>query len=192
MAAFLLLAPLLLLGTVAGQAETELEGCPWPWNVTEGNFSVETTPGTYQANTTYLVIIKDDRNHSNSSGQLLLQALSPQNTSVGQWQGAATGLCSSVLTAVLNISESTARWTSPSSSLSSVQIRVYLSLPGNTTELKTWMLNRGTETTPVPSSTTSAPSTTPSSFGSEVFYCPHTEKDLLATGRNVPAAQEIN
>lgn len=54
MAAFLLLAPLLLLGTVAGQAETELEECLWPWNVTAGNFSVETTPGTYQANTTYL------------------------------------------------------------------------------------------------------------------------------------------
>lgn len=54
MAALLLWAPLLLLGTVAGQAQTEVDGCLWLWNVTEGNFSVEATPDTYQANTTYL------------------------------------------------------------------------------------------------------------------------------------------
>ncbi|XP_039577925.1 placenta-expressed transcript 1 protein-like [Passer montanus] len=166
MAAFLLLAPLLLLGTAAGQADTEMEGCLWLWNTTEGNFSVETTPETYQANTTYLVTIKDDRNHSNSSGQLLLQALSPQNASVGRWEDAATASCSSVLTAVLNISEreSTARWTSPGSDLSSVHFRVFLSLPDNTTELRSRVLTRGAETTTVPpNSTSSAPSTSPSS-----------------------------
>lgn len=55
MAAFLLLlAPLLLLGTAAGQADMEIEECLWLWNVTEGNFSVVVTPETYQANTTYL------------------------------------------------------------------------------------------------------------------------------------------
>lgn len=166
MAAFLLLAPLLLLGTAPGQADTDTEGCLWLWNTTEGNFSVETTPGTYQPNTTYLVTIKDDRNHSNSSGTFLLQALSPQNASVGRWENASTGMCSSVLTAMLNISERAANWTSPpEGNLSSVQIRVYLRLPGNITELKTWMLNRGAETTPVPSSTPSTASTTPSSAG---------------------------
>lgn len=54
MAALLLWAPLLLLGTVAGQEQPEVDGCLWLWNVTEGNFSVEATPDTYQANTTYL------------------------------------------------------------------------------------------------------------------------------------------
>lgn len=54
MAAFLLLAPLLLLGTVAGQAQAEIQECLWLWNVTEGNFSVETTNETYKANTTYV------------------------------------------------------------------------------------------------------------------------------------------
>ncbi|RLV86604.1 hypothetical protein DV515_00015869, partial [Chloebia gouldiae] len=143
MAAFLLLAPLLLLGTAAGQADTEMEECLWLRNVTEGNFSVLITPETYQANKTYLVTINDDRNQSSSSGPLLLQALSPQNSSVGEWRDAGTGSCSSVLTAVLNTTQSSARWTSPNSDLSSVHIRVYLIHPGNLTELKTWMLSRG-------------------------------------------------
>ncbi|OWK55688.1 hypothetical protein RLOC_00001808 [Lonchura striata] len=163
MAAFLLLlAPLLLLGTAAGQADMEMDECLWLWNVTEGNFSVVITPETYQANTTYLVAIRDDRNHSSSPGPLLLQALSPQNASVGEWTDTASGSCSSVLTALLNSTESRAHWTSPSSNLSSVLIRVYLILPGNITELKTWMLSRGAETTPVPPSSTSAPSSTSS------------------------------
>lgn len=161
MAALLLLAPLLLLGTAPGQADTETLGCSWLQNTTEGNFSVETTPGTYQPNTTYLVTIKDDRNHS--WGQFLLQAVSPQNASVGQWEEADTEMCSSVLTATLNITETAANWTSPAGNLSSVHIRVYLRLPGNITELKTQTLNRGAQTTPVPSSSTS--STTPNSVG---------------------------
>ncbi|KAM3658630.1 uncharacterized protein VK521_013239 [Ammospiza maritima maritima] len=168
MAAFLLLAPLLLLGTVSGQADTDTDGCLWLWNATEGNFSVKTTPETYQPDTTYLVTIKDDRNHSNSSGPFLLQALSPQKASVGQWEKAPTQNCSSVTTAMLNVSERAANWTSPAGTpgnLSSVQIRVYLRLPNNITELRTWMLDRAAETTPVPSNTTSTSSTTPNSAG---------------------------
>ncbi|KAM7030366.1 uncharacterized protein M8220_013270 [Acridotheres tristis] len=160
MAAFLLLAPLLLLGTVAGQ---ETARCPWFWNATEGNFSVETSPETYQANTTYLVTIKDGRNH-NSSSRYLLQALSAQNSSVGTWQGNSTRNCSSVDTAELNITESTASWTSPNSSLASVQIRVYLSLPNNSTELKTVILSTGAgNSTELPPNSTLSPSTNHSS-----------------------------
>ncbi|KAF4796673.1 chromosome 24 C11orf34 [Turdus rufiventris] len=140
MAALLLLAPLLLLGTAAGQQQAEVTACAGLGNATEGNFSVEATPETYQANTTYLVTIKDDRNHSNSS-QYLLQALSPQNTSVGTWQVTSPLNCSSVDTAILKITERTANWTSPNSNLSSVQIRVYLSLSGNATEIRTVMLS---------------------------------------------------
>lgn len=54
MAALLLLAPLLLLGTAAGQQQAEVTACAGLGNATEGNFSVEATPGMYQANTTYL------------------------------------------------------------------------------------------------------------------------------------------
>ncbi|TRZ12425.1 hypothetical protein HGM15179_014670, partial [Zosterops borbonicus] len=100
--------------------------------------------------------IKDDRNHSSSSGHLLLHAVSPQNDSVGHWEEGATGNCSFGVTAVLNINESTARWTSPDSStnLSSVHIRVYLIFPGNGTELKIHMLDTGAQSTMSPSTTT--------------------------------------
>ncbi|KAM4885740.1 uncharacterized protein FYW23_012084 [Sylvia borin] len=154
MAFLVLLAPLLLLGTAAGQAEPGMDACLFLGNATEGNFSVGTEPDLYRANTTYVVTIKDDRNHSQSWGQLLLQALDGQNASVGSWEEAATGNCSSVDTAVLNISQSTARWTSPASNLSSVLIRVYLVLSDNSTELKTHTLNTGAESTVSPSITT--------------------------------------
>ncbi|XP_030146824.4 uncharacterized protein [Taeniopygia guttata] len=193
MAAFLLLlAPLLLLGTAAGQADMEIEECLWLWNVTEGNFSVVITPETYQANTTYLVTIRDDRNHSSSSGPFLLQALSPQNTSVGEWTDTDTGNCSSVLTAVLNSTESRAHWTSPNSNLSSVHIRVYLILPDNITELKTGMLSRGAETTPVPLSSTSAPSSSSSpntSSAPNITSTPKTTSTPSSTPSSVSRAQ---
>lgn len=55
MAVLFLLSPLLLLlGTVAGQVVLEEDVCLSVGNATEGNFTVETDPGTYQPNTTYL------------------------------------------------------------------------------------------------------------------------------------------
>lgn len=177
MAALLFLAPLLLLGTVAGQAQTEIEGCLQLGNATEGNFSVETTPQTYSANKTYLVTIKDGRNHS--TGQYLLQALSSQNTSVGEWEEIPTENCSSINTAILNITKNTAHWTSPASNLSSVQIRVYLQLPDNI-ELKTFMLNRGAGTTVLPS--TPKPNSVCRAQSSSLFLAALQLPLLLLTG----------
>lgn len=55
MAVLFLLSPLLLLlGTVAGQVVLEEDVCLSVGNATEGNFTVETDPGTYQPNTTYV------------------------------------------------------------------------------------------------------------------------------------------
>lgn len=156
MAAFLLLAPLLLLGTGAGQARAEAEECSWLRNVTEGNFSVKAAPATYKANTTFEVTIKDDRNHSDATVVFLLQALSPQGATVGTWQGTHTESCSSGDIAILNVTKSSALWTSPDSNLSSVLIRVYLRLLDNSSssELTTLKLIKGMQSTTLPPTTT--------------------------------------
>ncbi|KFO94327.1 hypothetical protein N320_09579, partial [Buceros rhinoceros silvestris] len=53
----------------------------------------------------------------------LLQALSPQNVSVGEWKVEKKGNCSSIETAILTDPQTTANWTSPNSNVSSVEIR---------------------------------------------------------------------
>ncbi|KFW92014.1 hypothetical protein N336_06158, partial [Phalacrocorax carbo] len=71
------------------------------------------------------VKIDDDRNLTNSNNvtKYLLQALSPQNVSVGEWDVVDRVDCSSIDTAVLNATQKTANWTSPGSNVSSVEIR---------------------------------------------------------------------
>ncbi|KFP81116.1 hypothetical protein N310_03663, partial [Acanthisitta chloris] len=71
------------------------------------------------------VTIMDGRNHTDNSTRAqkyLLQALSQQNYSVGEWKEVTTENCS-VTTAVLDGTQNAANWTSPYSNISSVQIR---------------------------------------------------------------------
>ncbi|KFP37108.1 hypothetical protein N324_07660, partial [Chlamydotis macqueenii] len=53
----------------------------------------------------------------------LLQALSPQNDSMGEWLMVDSENCSSIDTAILNATQSAANWTSPDRNISSVEIR---------------------------------------------------------------------
>ncbi|KFO10236.1 hypothetical protein N312_02826, partial [Balearica regulorum gibbericeps] len=53
----------------------------------------------------------------------LLQALSPQNVSMGEWKVVDRDNCSSTDTAILNVTQKAANWTSPDSNISSVEIR---------------------------------------------------------------------
>ncbi|KFU89415.1 hypothetical protein M959_13926, partial [Chaetura pelagica] len=71
------------------------------------------------------VTISDTSNHTNSKNvsQYFLQALSPHNTSVGEWNVTKSKNCSSIETAALNANQTTASWTSPGSNINSVLIR---------------------------------------------------------------------
>ncbi|KFP65226.1 hypothetical protein N322_07828, partial [Cariama cristata] len=70
------------------------------------------------------VTISDNRNLTDGNvTQYLLQALSPQNVSLGKWQVEKTDNCSSIDTAALNDTHKAANWTSPDSNISSVEIR---------------------------------------------------------------------
>ncbi|KFV52899.1 hypothetical protein N328_01113, partial [Gavia stellata] len=71
------------------------------------------------------VTISDIRNFTDSKNvtKYLLQALSPQNVSVGEWKMVDTENCSSIDTAILNATQKAANWTSPDSNISSVEIR---------------------------------------------------------------------
>ncbi|KFR05176.1 hypothetical protein Y956_12613, partial [Nipponia nippon] len=71
------------------------------------------------------VTISDNRNLTDSKNvpKYLLQALSPQNVSVGEWNGADSINCSSIYTATLDATQKAANWTSPDSNISSVEIR---------------------------------------------------------------------
>ncbi|KFQ10975.1 hypothetical protein N330_11053, partial [Leptosomus discolor] len=53
----------------------------------------------------------------------LLQALSPQNVSVGEWNGTNKDNCNSIDTAILIAPQNATNWTSPDSNISSVEIR---------------------------------------------------------------------
>ncbi|KGL91198.1 hypothetical protein N301_02265, partial [Charadrius vociferus] len=70
------------------------------------------------------VTIRDDRNHTDSKNvtEYLLQALFPQNDSIGEWHVVYRDNCSSIDTAILNDTLE-ANWTSPNSNISSVVIR---------------------------------------------------------------------
>ncbi|KFQ75249.1 hypothetical protein N337_10620, partial [Phoenicopterus ruber ruber] len=71
------------------------------------------------------VTISDNRNltHSKNVTEYLLQALSPQNISRGEWNGLERDNCSSIDTGILNATQKAANWTSPDSNISSVEIR---------------------------------------------------------------------
>ncbi|KFQ29475.1 hypothetical protein N332_05281, partial [Mesitornis unicolor] len=71
------------------------------------------------------VTVSDNINLTDSKNvtQYLLQALSPQNVSVGEWKEAESDTCSSIDTAILNATQNTANWTSPDGNISSVTIR---------------------------------------------------------------------
>ncbi|KFV09081.1 hypothetical protein N339_00929, partial [Pterocles gutturalis] len=53
----------------------------------------------------------------------LLQAVSPEENSTGEWQGIDITSCSSIDTAKLSTTEKEANWTSPGTNISSVEIR---------------------------------------------------------------------
>ncbi|KFV56390.1 hypothetical protein N341_08077, partial [Tyto alba] len=71
------------------------------------------------------VTISDNRNITDSKNvtKYLLQALSPQNVSMGEWKVVNRENCSSIDTAVLNATQKAANWMSPDSNISSVEIR---------------------------------------------------------------------
>ncbi|KFV94721.1 hypothetical protein N327_11711, partial [Fulmarus glacialis] len=71
------------------------------------------------------VTISDNRNLTDSKNvtEYLLQALSPQNVSIGEWKMVLRDNCGSIDTAILNATHKEANWTSPDSNISSVEIR---------------------------------------------------------------------
>lgn len=124
------------------------------------------TPEAYKANTTYQVTISNDRNHTDSGDvtEYLLQALSPQNDSIGEWKVNYTENCSSIDTAVLSATQNAINWTSPPSNITSAEIRVYIVFTNNSVEFKTVILNKVSETTTAsPTTTEQRPTTTPNS-----------------------------
>ncbi|XP_032565607.1 placenta-expressed transcript 1 protein-like isoform X2 [Chiroxiphia lanceolata] len=185
MATSLLLAQLLLLGTLVVPAQAQNPSteskCAQLGNATEGNFSVTVTPEVYQANTTYLVTIKEAQNSTdNEPTQFVLQALSPGNESLGQWEGITPENCSSVDSAVLNSTQNAANWTSPGTNVSSVQIRAYIIFTDKSTQFKTVTLTRAETTTSSPTSTPSSVSTV---RGSSLFIAVLQLPLLLAMGK---------
>ncbi|KAM6370533.1 uncharacterized protein J5M81_013517 [Pluvialis apricaria] len=155
MATFLFLVQLLFIGTLIVPAYTDTEKCTLLQNATASNFSVTVMPEAYKANTTYLVTIRDDRNYNDSKNvtEYLLQALSPQNYSIGEWDAVYKENCSFIDTAILNTTQAT-NWTSPDGNISSVVIRVYIAFTDKSVEFKTVTLNKEPETTTAPPTTT--------------------------------------
>lgn len=70
----------------------------------------------------FLVTIVDSNNTRNATNYLL-QAITIQNVSVGEWSVPEQQNCSALTTAVLQNTQKTANWTSPATNLSSVEIR---------------------------------------------------------------------
>ncbi|KFO99786.1 hypothetical protein N300_14315, partial [Calypte anna] len=71
------------------------------------------------------VTINGNRNFTDSKNvsRYFLQALTPANQSVGDWEVIEKENCSSIVTAILNATQTAANWTSPVSNISSVEIR---------------------------------------------------------------------
>ncbi|KFR03176.1 hypothetical protein N306_01935, partial [Opisthocomus hoazin] len=71
------------------------------------------------------VTVSDNRNLSDSKNvtEYVLQALSPQNVSTGEWKSVDKDNCSSIDIAILNATHKEANWISPDSNISSVEIR---------------------------------------------------------------------
>ncbi|XP_067166242.1 placenta-expressed transcript 1 protein-like [Apteryx mantelli] len=161
MASLLFMLQLLFLGTLIVPAYLQMQGCDFLPNVTAGNFSLSVIPETYAANTTYTVQVSDSRNLTGEKNVIavLLQALSSQNISVGEWKDTGPENCSGISTAVVNATNTTANWTSPSSNITSVEIRAYILFSDNTTELNTVTLNEKEA-----NATTAPPTSTPNSI----------------------------
>ena len=142
----------LLFGTLLVPAYLQMEGCDFLQDAVKGNFSVTVTPEEYVANTTYQVTIRDDGNSTTIRNvtMYLLQALSSENTTAGEWNVVEKLNCSNVATAMLNTTqeEAAANWTSPSSNISSVEIRAYIIYENNITEFKTAILQEVPRTDP--------------------------------------------
>ncbi|CAM9820201.1 unnamed protein product [Bubo scandiacus] len=156
MTTFLFLVQILFIGTLIVPAYTEVEKCSLLLNATASNFTVIVTPAAYQANTTYLVTVSDNRNITDSKNvtKYLLQALSPRNVSMGEWEVVNRINCSSIDTAVLNNTQKAANWTSPDSNVPSVEIRAYIIFTDKSAKFKTVTLNKELETTTAPPTTT--------------------------------------
>ncbi|XP_042688110.1 uncharacterized protein LOC122167523 [Centrocercus urophasianus] len=174
----------LLFGTLLVPAYLQMEGCEFVKDLSvESNFSVTVTPKEYMANTNYQVTISDEGNHTADRNvtMYLLQALSPENTTAGTWNLTVVLNCSDVETAMLNASEdllATANWTSPSSNISSVEIRVYIIFDNTSTEFKSVTLQEVPQTDPTtPSTTTDSVSAIQSSF----FFIAITQLLMLLT-----------
>ncbi|MCH1933059.1 hypothetical protein L9G16_23225, partial [Shewanella sp. A25] len=77
----------------------------------------------------------------------------------GEWNVVEKLNCSNVATAMLNTTqeEAAANWTSPSSNISSVEIRAYIIYENNITEFKTATLREVPRTDPTTASTTPDP-----------------------------------
>ncbi|KAM6312684.1 uncharacterized protein O3Q21_010522 [Podargus strigoides] len=187
MATFLILVQLLFIGTliIPGHTQTAQPGkCYLLQNATAGNFSVDAVPPTYQPNTTFVVtithnitlILDKDVSH------YLLQALTPQNVSVGEWKDVEMENCSSIDTPILNNTQRVATWISPNNNnISSVQIRAYIAFSDNSTLFSTVTLSKEPETTKAP------PTTTPNSVSmvqsSSFFIAVVQVPLLLVTGK---------
>ncbi|XP_015739334.1 uncharacterized protein LOC107324131 [Coturnix japonica] len=150
----------LLFGTLLVPAYLQTDVCYFLSNaMEEGNFSLTVTPQEYMANTSYQVTVSVDRNYTADRNvtMYLLQALSPQNTSEGEWHGVENQTCDDVETATLNGAEelsATVNWTSPSSNLSSVEIRAYIIFDNSSTEFKKVTLQEDPQTNPTIATTT--------------------------------------
>ncbi|KAM6238346.1 uncharacterized protein LJ264_013095 [Porphyrio hochstetteri] len=155
MATWCFLGQLLFIGILMVPAHAQAGRCRLLQKATPMNFTVTVTPAAYQANTTYQVEISDNRNLTNSTTvrEYLLQALSPQNISSGEWKAVNRDNCSSTDTAILNATQKAAHWTSPDSNISSVQIRVYILFTDNSAKFKTVTLNKESKTTTAPQTT---------------------------------------
>ncbi|XP_035202120.1 uncharacterized protein LOC118178020 [Oxyura jamaicensis] len=142
MAALLFLLQFLFFGTLIVPAYLQMQECNPMQSAIAGNFSVTVIPQDYRPNTTYEVTIVDSNNTTSNVTNYLLQAISPQNASVGEWNVTNKQNCSAHLTAVLPKTQKTANWTSPTSNFSSVDIRAYIVFENSSTVFKTVTLNQ--------------------------------------------------
>nr|XP_021140909.1 uncharacterized protein LOC110357579 isoform X3 [Columba livia] len=129
------------------------------------------------------VTIRDNRKASDSTDVInyFLQAVSPENASTGEWKVADKENCSDIDTAILNVTQQAANWTSSVSNISSVEIRAYIVFADRSAVFKAVTLNKAPETTTLPTSTThnSVPVVQSSSFFIAVIQLPL----LLVTSR---------
>lgn len=132
----------LFFGTLIVPAYLQVPECNSTQSAVAGNFSVTVTSKDYVPNTTYFVTIVDSNNTRNNRTKYLLQAISPQNVSVGEWDVTNKQNCSAIITAVLPYTQKAANWTSPASNFSSVEIRAYIVSENSSTVFSTATLTQ--------------------------------------------------